>query len=700
MKSQRALFAALLVAIVGEAQAAAPLVQFQGFLSDGQGKPIHCPAPMEPGGCPSGEVNLTFRIYDGEGDSDELWLETHTRVAVNKGVFSVGLGREVPIDAQIITGDSWLGGQVTGRTEMRPRQQLSAVPMALQAQVAERANTADRLADRAAEDYLTAERLAAALESLGYTPFSGSFLDLKNIPDSIYADSDTLAGLTCANKQVAMWVGTGWSCGDVSTIVGPVGPQGPAGAVGPVGPQGEPGKDGAPGANGTSCSVIENDEFTKTVQCTDGTYAELLNGDVGPVGPQGETGPKGDKGDSCSVVDQGDGVKTVLCTDGTHATILDGAMGPEGPKGAAGTSCTVVQSNGVATISCTDGTQAFVSDGATGPKGDKGEQGVQGEQGPRGLSCTVTATLGGARLECEDGSLAELFHGANGPQGEKGDKGDKGDKGEPGTSCTIVESLDGHFMECTDGTSAPLAAGPAGPQGAQGPQGPQGLQGIPGEQGPTGPMGPAGEQGPQGIAGVDGSSCSVSKVGGVATISCTNGTTATVSDGVDGEDGAVGPQGPQGPAGSAGGDTAAIQVKDGNGNVLGRMLSIDDWGVYFLTNLGYREYLYYDGTMAPGQIWYTGAGCSGTAYLNSGSPDVPGIYAKTVVYSNAFGSLMVPDGPGADGTVPVTEPFAATIDNPTCGPAGYVAHGWKLKTTTAAAVGLPAYPVAIPISAE
>ncbi len=44
-----------------------------------------------------------------------------------------------------------------------------------------------------------------------------------------------------------------------------------------------------------------------------------------PQGPQGEAGPAGADGSSCSVTDKGDGTKTIACDDGSSVTVSDGA---------------------------------------------------------------------------------------------------------------------------------------------------------------------------------------------------------------------------------------------------------------------------------------------------------------------------------------------------------------------------------------
>ncbi|MCA9554847.1 MAG: hypothetical protein KC933_32755, partial [Myxococcales bacterium] len=97
---------------------------------------------------------------------------------------------------------------------------------------------------------------------------------------------------------------------------------------------------------------------------------------------------------------------------------------------------------------------------------------------------------------------------------------------------------------------------------------------------------------------------------------------------------------------------------------------------------------------------YTGAGCTGTAYLNSGWSGAGPFGGVEVVYSGSFGSLMVPTGLDANGQTPNATFTSAAIDNPTCGSSSGTRNGYLLTTTTPAGVGLPSYPVAAPLSLQ
>jgi hypothetical protein len=139
---------------------------YQGRLTDADG-PVN------------GTCDFTFRLYDEGAGGALLGTDTKAGVQVNDGYFSV----ELDFGADAFTGDArYL--QITvncgsGDTTLSPRQALTAAPYALYA-------------------------LKAPWS--GLTDVPGGFAD--------GVDDDTLAGLSCANGQVAEWDGSVWVCGD------------------------------------------------------------------------------------------------------------------------------------------------------------------------------------------------------------------------------------------------------------------------------------------------------------------------------------------------------------------------------------------------------------------------------------------------------------------------------------------------------
>ena len=117
------------------AQNGAPaLVNFQGFLTDGGGTPI------------DGSVNLRFGIYAAASGGTALWEETHNGVTVSAGYYTVALGGTTPLDATVFS-DTGRYLQVSvdtgGGFVDLPRQQVTSVPYALQAEESKMAASAD-----------------------------------------------------------------------------------------------------------------------------------------------------------------------------------------------------------------------------------------------------------------------------------------------------------------------------------------------------------------------------------------------------------------------------------------------------------------------------------------------------------------------------------------------------------------------------
>ncbi len=222
-------------------------------------------------------------------------------------------------------------------------------------------------------------------------------------------------------------------------------------------------------------------------------------------------------------------------------------------------------------------------------------------------------------------------------------------------------------------TIADFRGSVTGPQGPQGDPGPAGADGADGATGATGPAGADGADGATGPAGADG------------------------ANGATGPAGPAGPQGPPGPKGDTGATGAtgpagpgATVLKDGSGNTVGTVDSMSRNSVTVLTGSGYLLTVDWDGTFYPAQAYYTGAGCTGTAYLNAGSPGPYPLYAKTLVYLKSANTLAIPATVDATGSAPNTSFTSASIDNPDCAASASTVSGWQLKATTATAVGLPA----------
>ena len=105
------------------------LLRYQGQLTDSQSVPLE------------GPYDLTFMLYSAASGGTKVWEETQPNIPIVGGRFSVLLGqlRSLDIDWR---NPYWLTLHVgNDPTEFSPRQLITAVPMAIQAEVAERAES-------------------------------------------------------------------------------------------------------------------------------------------------------------------------------------------------------------------------------------------------------------------------------------------------------------------------------------------------------------------------------------------------------------------------------------------------------------------------------------------------------------------------------------------------------------------------------
>ncbi len=112
------------------------LINYQGYLTDGDGNPI------------TGSRSIEFRIYDTATGGTATWIETQS-VTVLDGVFSVLLGSVNPIPYTLFeASDRYLALKVGSDSEMTPRKRLVSVGYAF------KANQADSLDGKEADDFV------------------------------------------------------------------------------------------------------------------------------------------------------------------------------------------------------------------------------------------------------------------------------------------------------------------------------------------------------------------------------------------------------------------------------------------------------------------------------------------------------------------------------------------------------------------
>ncbi len=105
-------------------------INYQGRLTDAAGEPV-----------PDGVYNIIFTIYDDPvlfGGGHDLWTSGTQPVTITNGLFNYILGSNVSLPADIADGSSlWLGIKVWLDPEISPRTELTSVPYAHHAALAD-----------------------------------------------------------------------------------------------------------------------------------------------------------------------------------------------------------------------------------------------------------------------------------------------------------------------------------------------------------------------------------------------------------------------------------------------------------------------------------------------------------------------------------------------------------------------------------
>jgi hypothetical protein len=119
-------------------------LSYQGLITDANGKPQ-----------PDGNYDLTFKLYDVSTGGSALWVETHTAVPVNGGLFSVILGEVASLTLDF-NKQYYLGITIGAGTELVTRMPLTSSAYSLRAKVADSVVASTGVAYVALDDfYLT-----------------------------------------------------------------------------------------------------------------------------------------------------------------------------------------------------------------------------------------------------------------------------------------------------------------------------------------------------------------------------------------------------------------------------------------------------------------------------------------------------------------------------------------------------------------
>lgn len=161
----------------------APTINYQGRLADSGGTPINDTLAMQ------------FALYDSDGAGTLLWgPETHATVPVSDGLFSVGLGSQTAggIPTSVLSGDVWLEITVDGET-LSPREQLRAVPYAMQASVALTVPDGSIGTSQLADGAVTSRKVNLENGFEGGSPMTltGSWQDIPGANTTISVDTNS-----------------------------------------------------------------------------------------------------------------------------------------------------------------------------------------------------------------------------------------------------------------------------------------------------------------------------------------------------------------------------------------------------------------------------------------------------------------------------------------------------------------------------
>ena len=231
-RARSAAVAALAAVVLGAvappavAQTQWPLV-YEGRIFDERGRPLEAP------------VTLTFRLYDAPDGGTPAWSETLPDVVVAAGDFAVLLGVVEPLPSDLPAEASlYLGVEVDGDAEQRPRTPIGAALRARFADLAERARrvtggvvdaTELRVGGRLVVDG-DGQWVGGAAGQQGPAGLACWDLDADGVADANEdlngdgrltavdcrgggaAGGDTLAELSCGVGDMVIRTAGGWAC--------------------------------------------------------------------------------------------------------------------------------------------------------------------------------------------------------------------------------------------------------------------------------------------------------------------------------------------------------------------------------------------------------------------------------------------------------------------------------------------------------
>ncbi|GEM_PF-2834806 len=184
-------------------------IHYQGRLSADTGVPL------------TGDVRVTLRLYTAAGGGQALWTEDHevSLAKLDNGFFSVDLGSKTPFNDTVdFNTPLWLTTEVNGEGELSPRQLLSAVSYAINADLLDGLDSTAFLAAAAAAVPPEVSRLGEAIES-------------PEVADGTLTAADTADDFLTAGAGAAVTkTGASWQISAPGVPAGPAAARASAGA--------------------------------------------------------------------------------------------------------------------------------------------------------------------------------------------------------------------------------------------------------------------------------------------------------------------------------------------------------------------------------------------------------------------------------------------------------------------------------------